>query len=89
MRRERPDLVHANSSKAGVLGRLAASLAARAGTHVHRPRLGVQGVHGPRVALYRWADRLMAPLTTVTICVSETERAAGLAARTCRPSEPS
>ena len=33
--------------------------------------------------LYRWADRLMRPLTTVTICVSESERAAGLEAGTC------
>jgi len=30
------------------------------------------------------ADRLMAPLTTVTICVSENELAAGLEAGTCR-----
>jgi glycosyltransferase involved in cell wall biosynthesis len=33
--------------------------------------------------LYRVADRLMAPLTTVTICVSENELAAGLEAGTC------
>jgi glycosyltransferase involved in cell wall biosynthesis len=84
IRRERPDIVHVNSSKAGVLGRLAALVA---GTRVR-----VFTVHGwafkayggARSALYRWADRLMSPLTTVTICVSETERAAGLAARTCR-----
>jgi len=84
IRRERPDIVHVNSSKAGVLGRLAA-LATR--THVR-----VFTVHGWAFkahdgltgALYRWADRLMSPLTTLTICVSETERAAGLAARTCR-----
>jgi glycosyltransferase involved in cell wall biosynthesis len=34
--------------------------------------------------LYRAADRLMAPLTTVTICVSEQELAAGLEAGACR-----
>ena len=39
---------------------------------------------GPVSALYRWADRLMAPLTTTTVCVSERERSAGVAARTCR-----
>ena len=32
---------------------------------------------------YLTADRLMRPLTTATICVSEREREAGLAARTC------
>jgi glycosyltransferase involved in cell wall biosynthesis len=84
MRRERPDIVHANSSKAGLLGRLAAALA--------RVPIRVFTVHGwafkaysgAASALYRWADRLMAPLTTVTICVSERERSAGVAARTCR-----
>jgi glycosyltransferase involved in cell wall biosynthesis len=33
--------------------------------------------------LYRITDRLMAPLTTVTICVSDNELAAGLEAGTC------
>jgi glycosyltransferase involved in cell wall biosynthesis len=84
LRRERPDLLHVNSSKAAALGRVAALAAG--------PRVRVFTVHGwafkaytgPAGALYRWADRLLAPLTSVTICVSETERAAGLAARTCR-----
>lgn len=86
IRRVRPDLVHANSSKAGVLGRLAAALM--------RVPVRVFTVHGwafkayagVTARLYRWADRLMDPLTSATICVSETERAAGLAARTCRAS---
>ena len=84
MRRVRPDLVHANSSKAGVLGRVAAVLM--------RVPVRVFTVHGwafkaytgLAALLYRWADRAMSPLTSATICVSETERAAGLAARTCR-----
>jgi glycosyltransferase involved in cell wall biosynthesis len=83
MRRAAPDIVHANSSKAGVLGRLAAVLA--------RVPIRIFTVHGwafsassgAESVLYRWADRLMAPLTTLTICVAERERAAGLAARTC------
>jgi glycosyltransferase involved in cell wall biosynthesis len=85
MRREQPDIVHANSSKAGVLGRVAAALA--------RVPVRIFTVHGwafkayaePVSTLYRWADRLMRPLTTVTICVSERELAAGLAAGTCSP----
>jgi len=86
IRRVRPDLVHANSSKAGVLGRCAAALM--------RVPVRVFTVHGWAFKAYtgfaalgyRWADRLMDPLTSATICVSETERAAGLAARTCRAS---
>ncbi|MGZ8635202.1 MAG: glycosyltransferase family 4 protein [Solirubrobacteraceae bacterium] len=84
LRRERPDVVHVNSSKAAALGRVAALVA--------RTRVRVFTVHGwafkaysgTTGTLFRWADRVLAPLTTVTICVSETERRAGLAARTCR-----
>ena len=85
MRRLRPEIVHANSSKAGVLARLAAT--------ARRVPIRVFTVHGWAfkahrgfaARLYLAADRLMRPLTTMTICVSETERSAGLAMRTCRP----
>jgi glycosyltransferase involved in cell wall biosynthesis len=85
MRRAAPDIVHANSSKAGVLGRIAA---VAAGVPVR-----IFTVHGWAFSassgvvstLYRWADRLVAPVTTLTICVAERERVAGLAAGTCRP----
>jgi glycosyltransferase involved in cell wall biosynthesis len=83
-RRERPRVVHANSSKAGVLGRLAA-VAARVPVRfftVHgwafKAHTGIIG------EAYLWADRLMSPLTTTTICVAHGEREAGLRARTCR-----
>ena len=83
-RRERPQVVHASSSKAGVLGRLAA-----AATRVPVRFFTVHGwafsaYTGLASRLYRVSDRLMAPLTTVTICVSEQELAAGLEAGTCR-----
>jgi glycosyltransferase involved in cell wall biosynthesis len=85
LRRERPDIVHANSSKAGVLGRLAALLA---GVPIR-----IFTVHGWAFSahsglssrLYRWADRLVRPLTTTTICVAESERSSGLGAATCDP----
>jgi glycosyltransferase involved in cell wall biosynthesis len=84
MRRERPDIVHANSSKAGLLGRVAAAI-----TRVPIRIFTVHGwafkaYSGAASTLYRWADRLMSPITTVTICVSQRERSAGLAAQTCR-----
>jgi glycosyltransferase involved in cell wall biosynthesis len=83
LRRERPDILHANSSKAGILGRLAAALT--------RVPIRIFTVHGWAFSahsglasrLYLWADRLMSPLTTVTICVSDYSRAKGLEARTC------
>jgi glycosyltransferase involved in cell wall biosynthesis len=82
-RRERPAVVHANSSKAGVLGRLAAFLA--------RVPVRLFSVHGwafkassgRAATAYLWADRLMRPLTTTTICVAQSELEAGLRARTC------
>jgi glycosyltransferase involved in cell wall biosynthesis len=84
MRRHRPQIVHANSSKAGILGRLAAALSGvpiRIFT-VHGWAFSAHS--GLASTAYRWADRLMCPLTTVTICVAERARAEGLAARTCR-----
>lgn len=84
LRRERPLVVHANSSKAGVLGRLAA-LAARVPVRfftVHGWAFKAQT--GLAATAYLWADRMMSPLTTTTICVAHGERDAGLRARTCR-----
>lgn len=83
-RRLRPQLVHANSSKAGILGRVAAWIA--------RVPVRVFTVHGWAFKAYRgipsqaylWADRAVRPLTTATICVSRTELEAGLRAGTCR-----
>jgi glycosyltransferase involved in cell wall biosynthesis len=83
MRRERPDILHASSSKAGVLGRLAA-LVAGVPIRIFTVHGWAFAAHtGPASTLYRWADRLARPLTTVTICVSENERAAGIRAGTC------
>jgi glycosyltransferase involved in cell wall biosynthesis len=83
MRREHPHIVHVNSAKAAALGRLAAWLA---GVPVR-----IYTVHGwaflahrrPASTLYLWGERLLRPLTTVTVCVAESERRAGLAARAC------
>lgn len=85
LRRERPDILHANSSKAGVLGRLAAALSGvpiRIFT-VHGWAFSAHA--GITSTLYKWVDRLMRPLTTITICVAESERVSGLATRACDP----
>jgi glycosyltransferase involved in cell wall biosynthesis len=84
IRRRRPDIVHVNSSKAGVLGRVAALLTRVPITVFTVHGWAFKAYSGVASALYRLADGLMAAATTVTICVTETERAAGLAARTCR-----
>jgi glycosyltransferase involved in cell wall biosynthesis len=84
-RRLRPDIVHAHSSKVGVLGRLAAWLA--------RVPVRVYTVHGWSFAaydglagrLYLWIERLMRPLTTAVVCVADATLLQGLAARACDP----
>jgi glycosyltransferase involved in cell wall biosynthesis len=85
LRRERPDIVHANSSKAGVLGRLAAVLSG-VPVRIFTVHGWAFSAHtGIASALYERAERMMRPLTTVTICVAESELASGLAARACDP----
>lgn len=82
-RRLRPDIVHLNSSKAGVLGRLAGSYA-RVPVRVFTAHgWAFKATTGLGARVYLWADRLVRPLTTMIVCVSHIEREAGLAARTC------
>jgi glycosyltransferase involved in cell wall biosynthesis len=82
-RRVRPHVLHANSSKAGLLGRLAAWLA-RVPVRIFCAHGWAFATHpGKSAALYLWGDRFMRPLTTATICVAESERRRGVAARTC------
>jgi glycosyltransferase involved in cell wall biosynthesis len=83
-RRLRPALVHANSSKAGILGRLAAVAAGVPARLFTVHGWAFKADTGLTAQLYLWADRLMSPITTTTICVAESERRAGLRARTCR-----
>jgi glycosyltransferase involved in cell wall biosynthesis len=85
MRSVRPHIVHANSSKAGILGRIAAGLT-RVPVRIFTAHgWAFNATTGVGAVAYRWAERLVRPLTTATVCVSESERAAGVAARTCDP----
>jgi glycosyltransferase involved in cell wall biosynthesis/uncharacterized membrane protein len=84
-RRERPEILHANSSKAGFLGRIAGALAGvpiRIFTAHGWAFAAYRGLPG---RLYLWADRFVRPLTTQVICVARYERELGIRARTCVP----
>ena len=83
LRRERPHILHASSSKAGILGRLAGWLAGVPIRIFTVHGWAFSASHGPISALYRWAERLVKAVTTVTICVAESERASGLATGSC------
>jgi glycosyltransferase involved in cell wall biosynthesis len=83
-RRSRPLIVHANSSKAGILGRVAA-VAARVPVRLFTVHgWAFKAYEGLASTAYLWADRAMRPLTTTTICVADGELEAGVRARTCR-----
>jgi glycosyltransferase involved in cell wall biosynthesis len=71
LRRIRPDLVHTHSSKAGILGRLAAR-AAGTPVVIHTVHgFSFSPFHTPlRRTLYRWAERMAAPITTRFLVVS-------------------
>lgn len=73
-----PDLVHLHSTKAGVIGRIAArSLGIPVVFTVHGWAF-TEGISFRRAALYRCIERLMAPLASRIITVSEYDRALAL-----------
>lgn len=76
MRRERYDLVHTHTAKAGVLGRLAAALMhVPHVVHTYHGLTFHPGMPGPRRALYIAAERAAAALTHRFIAVGEEVRA--------------
>ena len=77
----KPDLIAAHSSKAGILARLAArSLRVPVVFTVHGWAF-TPGVPPLQAALYRQVERLVGPLASRIITVSEYDRRLGLAAR--------
>ncbi len=87
IRRQRPDILHASSSKAGVLGRLAGWLAGVPIRIFTAHGWAFAAYSGVPSRLYRLADRSMRPITSVIICVAEYERLAGVAAGVCLPEQ--
>ena len=85
LRRERPDVVHTHSSKAGVLGRLAA-LSTGVGARVHTPHtfafLFRSMFSAPQRALFRELERALCGVTDRVLAVgegeAETMRASGV-----------
>jgi glycosyltransferase involved in cell wall biosynthesis len=80
-RRERPHIVHSSSSKAGVLGCLAAA-AAGIPVRIFTVHGWASSWHPGRLDLL--GEKLIRSTATQIVCVSEGARARGLAAGTCR-----
>lgn len=76
LRRERPDIIHTHSSKAGVVGRLA-SMSAEIGRRVHTPHTFAflfESMFGPlKRGLFRALETHLASATELSIAVSEGE----------------
>jgi glycosyltransferase involved in cell wall biosynthesis len=88
LRRERPDIVHTHTSKAGMLGRLAAWLAGVPVT-VHTPHGHVFYGHFGRVAswVFRHMERAFAARTTRLIALTEAEQDEHLKCGVGRPEQ--
>jgi glycosyltransferase involved in cell wall biosynthesis len=88
MRRGRYDIVHTHSSKAGVLGRLAARLAGvRVVVHTVHGWAFVPGLRRSLFLLYLALERLCARLSDRIIVVAETDREEGLALKIGLPAQ--
>ena len=74
LRRLRPDLVSAHSSKAGVLGRVAARSLRIPIVFTAHGWSFTPGVPRASAAIYRWSERMAAPLASRIITVSDFDR---------------
>lgn len=87
-RRVRPDVVHLNSSKAGVLGAVAARIARVPAVVFTVNGWAFNNFRSSRtVKVYLWGARLIGRLSDRIVCVAERERELGLAARVCTPEQ--
>ncbi len=88
IRREQPDIVHTHTSKAGMLGRLAAWLAG-VRVIVHTPHGHVFYGHFGRAAsgVFRLLERALAARTTRLIALTEAERDEHLVCSVGRPGQ--
>ncbi|HUW65889.1 MAG TPA: glycosyltransferase family 4 protein [Spirochaetia bacterium] len=80
MRRGGYDMVHCHSSKAGLLGRVAARAAGvpRVFFTVHGWGFANRKEYGALESFMIWAEKLAAPLTSALVCVSRATREEGL-----------
>jgi glycosyltransferase involved in cell wall biosynthesis len=81
LREVKPDLVSVHSSKAGVLGRVAGRVLGLPVIHTAHGWSFTPGIPRRKASVYRWIERLAAPLASRIITVSEFDRQLALAYR--------
>lgn len=83
----KPDLVHCHSSKAGLIGRVAAKVAGVPAVFTAHGWGFADGVSWPRRTLAIASERACSPLTSHTITVSEADRQLAIRYRVARASQ--
>ena len=76
-----PDLIASHSSKAGILGRLAGQITKVPCIFTAHGWSFTTGIPEPNRTIFRWLEKLTAPLADRIICVSEYDRQIGLQAK--------
>ena len=76
----KPDIIVAHSSKAGILGRLAGRISQVPCVFTAHGWSFTPGIAEPNRTIYRWLEKLIVPLASRVICVSEFDRQIGLLA---------
>jgi glycosyltransferase involved in cell wall biosynthesis len=75
MRREKPEIVHTHTAKAGALGRVAAKLAGvPIVVHTYHGHVLSGYFHPATSAFFRWVERILAHSTTALLTVSDSVR---------------
>lgn len=87
IRRTRPDVVHAHSSKAGLLARVAARLRGVPSVYTAHGFVFLEPLARGRAASYRWIERVGAMCGNRLITVSARDARAAVAQRVARPGE--
>ena len=77
----KPDLIAAHSSKTGILGRLASQITKVPCIFTAHGWSFTTGIPEPNRTIFRWLEKLTAPLADKIICVSEYDRQIGLEAK--------
>jgi glycosyltransferase involved in cell wall biosynthesis len=85
LRELRPDLLTTHSSKAGILGRVAARSLGIPVLFTAHGWAFTPGIPSLQAALYRWIERLAGPLSSRIIAVSEFDRRLALEAKIVPP----
>jgi len=83
----RPDIVHAHSSKAGVLGRYAAFNLGIPSLFTAHGFSFTEGIHPVKRQFYKWVERAAAKKGNGIIAVSEYDRQLAIREKVCSPSQ--